>query len=226
MADLLAPLAAEGHRIVKFPSTQPPEERAAALASLAPAARTAMRTVFASMLETAGYSASDLDGHKLEFFLMPRDPAQDDHPLSDVIAMSEDWRVIVTPGPEGHTLYDFNGWPGDNELGGGAVVGPEGTKPVLIFTNADRILSPVKPEHADAVEAYDAVRTVLVSTSILEGDKSPDIVNISTAQAIARERGEVARLKHHIAKGEVDLGRWLELAEDTVARAVAATAGH
>lgn len=53
---------------------------------------------------------------------------------------SDDWRLRIFRAPEG-TLYDFNGWPGDNELGGGVFYPAGGGEPSLIFVNGDEDLS-------------------------------------------------------------------------------------
>jgi hypothetical protein len=217
-----AALAGDAHTVFHFPCGQPSEERARALGALPSPARAAIACVLAADFESTGYDA-DVAEHGLEFFLVEGE-AEDGHPLSDIIAMSEDWQLSVTKGEGGSVLYDFNGRPGDNQSGGDAVVAKPGEPPRLVFLNRDEGLQATKAEYAEWVKAYEGLRPLLHSTGCeLDAPPPPAVRSFATEQAFARYKKSLVDAEARFGGDapDVDL-RCLVNARETLKMALAA----
>lgn len=78
-----------------------------------------------------------------EYYKFETDPSLYD--LMDInrpteLVISDDWNVRIYRTTKG-ILYDWNGWPGDNECGTGVFYSNDGTV-VKIFDNSDQCLQP------------------------------------------------------------------------------------
>ena len=73
------------------------------------------------------------------------------------LVCSDDWRLLVFSGESG-TLYDFNGWPGDNQAGGAVFYRSGESTPFEVFSNGDTRLTPTLARFDDVVRWYEKRR--------------------------------------------------------------------
>jgi hypothetical protein len=225
MEKITAALSGTEHIAHTLPDSTNVKKMEKFLAELDPDARAASERILVGVLEEMDYAPPDMRELGLEFFLVNRDDDLDDHPLSDVVAMSDDWRLVASKGLGGSVLYDFNGWPGDNELGGGAVVAAPGDHPALVFLNQDQDLRPVRPEYAKAVRKYGRVRHVLVGTGNFF-EPRPVSGAFSTEQAVTRYQNGIRAMTKYVAEndGAVSVANALRIAQEALADAQEALA--
>jgi hypothetical protein len=92
-----------------------------------------------------GYEVSDTE-RPLKYLMQPQADTYDE------LVCSSDWRLRIFEGPKG-VLFDFNGWPGDNECGAGVYHAADKATPIDVFGNGDEDLVPNK----DAPETLNAI---------------------------------------------------------------------
>jgi hypothetical protein len=103
-----------------------------------------------------GYEVPAED-HSLEFLMQTEGERAELDGDDEELICSDDWRLRIFRG-SGGTVYDFNGWPGDNECGAGVFYPANGDEPVDIFGNGDEDLVPAEDEFSDLVQEYSARR--------------------------------------------------------------------
>jgi hypothetical protein len=91
------------------------------------------------------YKVSDTE-RSLKYLMQPQTDTYDE------LVCSSDWRLRIFEGPKG-ALFDFNGWPGDNERGAGVYHVAGKAAPIDVFGNGDEDLVPSK----DAPETLNAI---------------------------------------------------------------------
>ncbi len=101
----------------------------------------------------------------LEYLMDVLDLDREDDEADEIRPYSEDWRLRVFE-HDGDVLYDFNGWPGDNESGGGVFYAAENPDtPIDIFGNGDEDLVAASDEFVDVVEDYASRRQEMLKTA-------------------------------------------------------------
>jgi len=157
MTDMTSPFPSElkwllacAPTVVDFPAGQGQQERERALGGLAPEARAAMLHVLERYV-LAGFRVPE-EFRALRCLMAACGSVPDDSPLAE-LCCSDDWRLRVFANESG-TLYDFNGWPGDNEAGAGVFQRPGSCPLVDIFGNGDEDLVAVADEYYEVVRAY------------------------------------------------------------------------
>jgi hypothetical protein len=138
-------------RIYEFGLDQSSAERFAAIQSLPSAALDAIAAMHDELVDDC--CEAEITGHAAVHMLSTHDGDDTGE------CISEDWRLRVFGGldddSEYGALYDFNGWPGDNESGLGVYYSANpGSKPITVFTNGDENLVPAHGYLAKTVESY------------------------------------------------------------------------
>lgn len=149
-ADSLRELLGTAPTTYSFRADQTRELRAATMDMVPEAAR---RAIMAILLEhvlfhrRVGLCA---DPQPLLYYMATEDEMVAD---AELRRHSPDWRLDVYYGAEG-ALYDFNGWPGDNEDGAGLYMSRAEDNLYTVFTNQDQSLAAMSPEHWEVVEEF------------------------------------------------------------------------
>ncbi len=135
--------------IHEFATKQTNEERVAMINELNSQARAAMIYVLqkTDMIETAC--------HDYLQYSIPDDDSPDNEMLAYYMqegCISYNWCLRVFHDEDGNFLYDFNGWPGDNEDGGGVLF--NGYEFEFVFVNGDADLCAIHPMNIEVVESY------------------------------------------------------------------------
>jgi hypothetical protein len=158
-----------------FGLSQTKEQRAAAIRALTREDRMAISDIFERHITHSWDAARVLTPteREPEFFMSWTSDVPPDITGDELQYFSVDWRLRVFAGPTG-TVYDFNGWPGDNECGGavfypadegapgreaGSAPGREGEAggaplPIDVFANSDEHLTPLHFEFRAMVAIY------------------------------------------------------------------------
>jgi len=131
-------------RTVFFGSFQSQEERMDAIGKLAHQEQEAVLDILVRHI-LDWYEVSDTE-RSLKYLMQPQTDTYDE------LVCSSDWRLRIFEGPKG-VLFDFNGWPGDNERGAGVYYAPDEAAPIDVFDNGDEDLVPSK----DAPETLGAI---------------------------------------------------------------------
>ncbi len=140
--------------IYDFDLSQTPGQRAEMLKNLPPDARVAVLDILIRHV-LDGYEVPD-ENRSLEFLMQTESERLELEEDEDLVC-SDDWRLRIFRGSDG-TVYDFNGWPGDNECGAGVFYPANGDEPVDVFGNGDEDLVPAEDEFSDLVQEYSARR--------------------------------------------------------------------
>lgn len=140
--------------VYDFDLSQTPEQRAKMIEELPLDARVAVLDILVRHV-LDGYEVPD-ENCSLEF-LMQTESERAELEEDEELVCSDDWRLRIFRGADG-TVYDFNGWPGDNECGAGVFYPANGDEPVDVFGNGDEDLVPAEDEFSDLVQEYSARR--------------------------------------------------------------------
>lgn len=150
--------------VYDFGLAQSSSERLARVRALSPhAARAALDILVRIILD--GY---ELDGPQknLEYLMDVEDLGREEGEDDEIRPFSGDWRLRVFE-RDGDVLYDFNGWPGDNESGAGVFYTAEApNNPIDVFLNGDEDLVAASDEFEEAVEDYAARRRESLESAV------------------------------------------------------------
>jgi len=140
-------------KVYMFGADQTKDERTATLKLLSPealiAAEFAMEHILADVLNDG-----TLD-HELQYYMATED--EDIGVDGELRMYSSDWRLQVLETDQG-TLYDFNGWPGDNEDGVGVFISK--LYMGVVFVNVDQSLTTDLQNCDKIIAAYGEVRNM------------------------------------------------------------------
>lgn len=141
-------------RVIDLSLGQSNEERNKAVSDLAPHESTAILTVLTkNILSEANINLPDPTPSLLDILAVDENSLYYD---DEWRALSYDWRLRVAESEEGR-FYDFNGWPGDNELGGGWYY-PTNGEAIMVFENKDTQLDASDPAYTNVVSCYEDLR--------------------------------------------------------------------
>ncbi len=124
--------------IHEFGSNQTKEERRIMLSKLCSGEINTICISLTNILEDVGYEVN-ITPHNLQTFMITSSEYYSDKNYDEECHFSPDWRLTIHSGKDG-TIYDFNGWPGDNECGVGFLkLLNEFT---LVYSNGDQNICP------------------------------------------------------------------------------------
>jgi hypothetical protein len=156
--EIVRHLLAHEPTIYDFGVNQTAEERLAMLHTLSSAERRAVLHIVIS-ISTECYGPLETEEQTLERLMSwIWDAEREYYHAAHEYTVSDDWRLRVFTSPDG-ALYDFNGWPGDNENGRGIFCPIAGGPPIVIFRNSDECLQPVDPALGEIIAEYSERRT-------------------------------------------------------------------
>jgi hypothetical protein len=153
-------------QIYDFGLAQSASERQSAIRALSTHAARAILDIIVRMI---------LDGYTLDepqknlAYLMDVedwDREGDGDESDEIHPCSGDWRLRVFE-HDGDVLYDFNGWPGDNESGAGVFYAAENSEnPIDVFLNGDEDLVAASDEFGEIVDDYASRRSKMLETAV------------------------------------------------------------